>query len=336
MIFGRWLLAAALAATPGLAPAQEGSGCGAFRWSLDHERAALIRPDKPSLANGGALAYDVAMTLELAPLSAAGLPKAPERAPRSPQSFAGHFTLRRAGEAGRLQADDLVGKLDRRPRRRRLPASDRVHRRNLVRGRAQERQVRLAVPSARDSVQRRQGRARFPSSSRPTNSPSRPRRRSLQSSRPFAAKVGLQRSRTSDDRQCRKCRIPVKTIAMSRFVGDCDHVRVAHRSAGLDDRGRAGFNRRNEAVGEREEGVGGDDRASRARLGPTGDRRGFLGLARGEARGIDPRHLARADAHSRPVPGVDDGVRLHMLGDAPMRTSGRPFRLQSARVWSRP
>jgi len=93
MTFSRWLLAVAMAAAPGSAAAQEGSGCGAFRWSLDHERVALIRPDKPSLSNGGALAYDVAMTLELAPLSAAGLPKAPERAPKSPQSFAGHFTI---------------------------------------------------------------------------------------------------------------------------------------------------------------------------------------------------------------------------------------------------
>jgi hypothetical protein len=93
MTFSRWLLAAALAAAPGFAAAQEGSGCGAFRWSVDHERAALVRPDKPSLANGGALAYDVAMTLALAPLSTAGLPTAPERAPKSPQSFAGHFTL---------------------------------------------------------------------------------------------------------------------------------------------------------------------------------------------------------------------------------------------------
>ena len=59
MTFGRWLLgvglsAVALAAAPGLAQAQEGSGCGGFRWPLEPERAALIRSDKPSLANGGA------------------------------------------------------------------------------------------------------------------------------------------------------------------------------------------------------------------------------------------------------------------------------------------
>jgi hypothetical protein len=100
MIFGRWLLAIALVAAPGLADAQEGSGCNGFRWPLDHERAALTRADKASLPNGGTLPYDVAMTLELQPLSAAGLPKAPERAPKSPSAFAGHFALAAPAKAG--------------------------------------------------------------------------------------------------------------------------------------------------------------------------------------------------------------------------------------------
>jgi hypothetical protein len=101
MSFGRWRLAAVLAAAaPGWAHAQEGSGCGGFRWPLDSERAALVRADKPSLANGGALAANIAMTLDLAPLSAAGLPKPPERAPKSPQSFAGHFTLAAPAKPG--------------------------------------------------------------------------------------------------------------------------------------------------------------------------------------------------------------------------------------------
>jgi hypothetical protein len=93
MTLGRWLLAAGLILAPGLAQAQEGSGCGGFKWPLDAERAALIRADKPSLANGGALAMNVAMTLELQPLANAGLPKTPERPPKSPQSFAGHFSV---------------------------------------------------------------------------------------------------------------------------------------------------------------------------------------------------------------------------------------------------
>ena len=105
MTFGRWLLgvglsAVALAAAPGLAQAQEGSGCGGFRWPLEPERAALIRSDKPSLANGGALALNIAMTLELQPLTSAGLPKAPERAPKSAQAFAGHFALAAPAKPG--------------------------------------------------------------------------------------------------------------------------------------------------------------------------------------------------------------------------------------------
>ena len=47
----------------------------------------------------------------------------------------------------------------------------------------------------------------------------------------------------------------------ARLVGGGDHLVVAHRAAGLDDRGRAGLDRREQAVGEGEEGVGGDDRA---------------------------------------------------------------------------
>ena len=103
MTFGRWLIAVALIAAPGLAQGQEGSGCGGFRWPLDRERAALVRADKPLLPNGGALGYDVATTLRLQPLSGAGLPKAPERAPKSPSAFAGHFTLAAPAKAGKYR-----------------------------------------------------------------------------------------------------------------------------------------------------------------------------------------------------------------------------------------
>ena len=100
MTFARWLVAVAVIATPGLARAQEGSGCGGFKWPLDHERTALVRSDKASLPNGGSLPYDVAITVELQPLSAAGLPKVPERAPKSPSSFAGHFALAAPAKPG--------------------------------------------------------------------------------------------------------------------------------------------------------------------------------------------------------------------------------------------
>jgi hypothetical protein len=104
MTFTRWFLAAALtAAACGAAAADEPSGCAAFRWPLDRERVELVRPDRPSLANGGALAYNVATTLKLAPFGEAGLPKAPERAPKSQQSYAGHFTLPALAAPGRYK-----------------------------------------------------------------------------------------------------------------------------------------------------------------------------------------------------------------------------------------
>jgi hypothetical protein len=100
MTFGRWAIAVALVAAPSLVHAQEGSGCDGFKWPLDRDRAALVRTDKASLANAGALPYDTAMTLELQPFSSAGLPKAPERPPKSPSAFAGHFTLAAPTKAG--------------------------------------------------------------------------------------------------------------------------------------------------------------------------------------------------------------------------------------------
>ena len=105
MTLARWMLAAAALTVSacGEAAADEPSGCGAFRWPLDRERAALVRPDRPALANGGGLAYDVATTLKLAPFGEAGLPKAPERAPKSQQSYAGHFRLAAPAAAGRYK-----------------------------------------------------------------------------------------------------------------------------------------------------------------------------------------------------------------------------------------
>ena len=95
-----WFLALALLAAPGLAAADEPSGCGGFKWPVDHERAALSNPDKPAVANGGTLAFGAAAALKLMPLADAGLPSAPERAPKSPRSFAGHFTLAAPAKPG--------------------------------------------------------------------------------------------------------------------------------------------------------------------------------------------------------------------------------------------
>jgi hypothetical protein len=96
----RFVLIAALLAPPSLAAADEPVGCGAFRWPLETEFAALRAADKPAVANGGALAYGAAQTLRLVTFADAGLPHAPERAPKNDPSFAGHFSLGAPAKAG--------------------------------------------------------------------------------------------------------------------------------------------------------------------------------------------------------------------------------------------
>ena len=69
------------------------------------------------------------------------------------------------------------------------------------------------------------------------------------------------------------------------------------------------------AVGEREESIRRDDRALGERRA-LADRRGRVSrFERGDARRIDAAHLARADADGGAALGVDDGVRLDVLGD---------------------
>ena len=101
------------------------------------------------------------------------------------------------------------------------------------------------------------------------------------------------------------------------FVGGRDHLVVAHRAAGLDDRGGAGFGRGQQPVGEGEEGVRGDDRALGQRLSasprPSAASAAFRAAMRAEStRLIWPG----ADADGGAVLGIDDGVRLDVLGDA--------------------
>ncbi len=100
MTVRRCVLTAALLAAPGFAAAQEPTGCSVFKWPIERERAALAASTKPVVVNGGALRYGAGQTLALAPFAEAGLPHAPERAPKVTPSFAGHFTLGAPGKPG--------------------------------------------------------------------------------------------------------------------------------------------------------------------------------------------------------------------------------------------
>src|SRR5882672_12274873 len=99
-------------------------------------------------------------------------------------------------------------------------------------------------------------------------------------------------------------------------IGGFYHLIVADRAAGLDHRGSAGFDSDQQPIGERKEGVRRHHRAPCHGLGEFRLVGGILRLARGDARGIHPAHLAGADADGGEIPGVNDGVGFDMLGDA--------------------
>ena len=98
-------------------------------------------------------------------------------------------------------------------------------------------------------------------------------------------------------------------------VGGVDDVLILDRAAGLDDGGGPRLDRGEHAVGEGEEGIRGDDRALGERAVETRGSGRVDRLAVGDAGGIEPAHLARADADGGAVLHIDDGVRLDVLGD---------------------
>ena len=89
-----------LSAAPALA-AEEPSGCDKFRWSIDHERAALTAPERTKLTSGSEVAAppSTGMVLTLRTPSEAKLPSPPERAPKE-GTFAGFTSFKTAPKAG--------------------------------------------------------------------------------------------------------------------------------------------------------------------------------------------------------------------------------------------
>ena len=81
--------------------AEEPSGCDKFKWSIDHERAALTAPDRPKLTSGADVAAlpSTGMILALRTPSEAKLPSPPERAPKE-GTFAGFTSFKSAPKAG--------------------------------------------------------------------------------------------------------------------------------------------------------------------------------------------------------------------------------------------
>ena len=109
--------------------------------------------------------------------------------------------------------------------------------------------------------------------------------------------------------------MPVKTMARPSLSAAAITFSIVDGAAGLDDGGCAGGGDGFKAVGEGEEGVGGGDAACEREDGLHG----------AEAGGVDAAHLAGADADGLAVAGVDDGVGLDVLADAPGEEQAAQF-----------
>jgi hypothetical protein len=91
-----------LAQESGPEPEQEPVGCDKFKWPLDKERATLTGTDLPKLASGASVTWPIPWVtiVTLVPFADAKLPAAPERAPKSPSSFAGFVEVHAPAKAG--------------------------------------------------------------------------------------------------------------------------------------------------------------------------------------------------------------------------------------------
>jgi hypothetical protein len=94
------ILAACTIAGPCLA--QEPVGCDKFKWPLDKERATLTGADLPKVVSGDRVTWQIpwATTLALVPFADAKLPTPPDRAPKSPTSFAGFVQVAAPARTG--------------------------------------------------------------------------------------------------------------------------------------------------------------------------------------------------------------------------------------------
>jgi hypothetical protein len=93
LIVKSFILAVVSWALAGAALAQEPVGCDKFKWPLDKERATLNGTDLPKVVSGDRVTFPIPFgtIVALVPFADAKLPAPPERAPKSPDTFAGFF-----------------------------------------------------------------------------------------------------------------------------------------------------------------------------------------------------------------------------------------------------
>ena len=95
----------------------------------------------------------------------------------------------------------------------------------------------------------------------------------------------------------------------SQAVGGGDDFIVPDGASGLDYSGSASFGDLFHAVRKGKESIRGGDSALQRQNRLHGAYPG----------GVHPAHLAGAHADTLPIPGVDDGVRLHVLANFPSK-----------------
>ena len=100
-----FILAVVSWALAGAALAQEPVGCDKFKWPLDKERATLNGTDLPKIVSGDRVTFPIPFgtIVALVPFADAKLPSPPERAPKSPDTFAGYFEAPAPKQPGRYK-----------------------------------------------------------------------------------------------------------------------------------------------------------------------------------------------------------------------------------------
>lgn len=100
----RAILAASCLIANVAARADEPKGCDAFKWPLKNEASLLQATTKAVAVSGStATAGNQGIELQLLDYGAAGLPKPPERAPKTASSMAGYINYAAPAAAGSYQ-----------------------------------------------------------------------------------------------------------------------------------------------------------------------------------------------------------------------------------------
>src|SRR5579884_1433025 len=106
-----------------------------------------------------------------------------------------------------------------------------------------------------------------------------------------------------------------KNHCHTMLVGGLNDLRVANRSARLDNAFDSSFCSLVNTVAEGKERIGTEHR-------PLGCRVRFLNT---QLDRIHPAHLTGADAYGSAAFGQNDGIRFHMLGHSPSEIEVRQF-----------